>query len=275
MEGDRHRVVTLLTDFGLSDPFAGMMKGVILGINPSVALVDLCHSCQAYEPLEAALALMTAYRYFPKGSIHIAVVDPGVGGPRRPIMVTCDGHLFIGPDNGLLAPLAVQAGSEVRAITATRYFLHPVSSTFHGRDIFAPIAGHLSLGVQPAKCGEPIDDYIRLALPRAEASGTSLIKGEVLHVDRFGNLMTNIASADVERLMAGRPPADFLVRAAGLEIPIVTHYGQVSPASPGAVIGSADYLEIFVNHGDAAQLLGIGRGSQIVVCRKDHEKSPL
>lgn len=273
MGGDTRRVVTLLTDFGLSDPFVGMMKGVILGINPHVSLVDLCHTSKAYDPSAGAFLLITSYHYFPKGTIHVAVIDPGVGGPRRPILVTCDGHLFIGPDNGLLAPLADKAGSKVRAITAVRYFLQPVSATFHGRDIFAPVAGHLSLGAEPAECGEPIDDYVRLALPRATLSGTSLIRGAILHVDRFGNLVTNIARVDLERLATGHSPTACVVYVAGLEIPVVAYYGEVAPAALGAAIGSADYLEIFVNQGDASRLLGIGRGSEVVIAWKDAETS--
>ena len=275
MGGDTRRVITLLTDFGLSDPFVGIMKGVILGINPHAVIVDLGHGGKVYDTAEAAFLLLTSYRYFPTGTIHVAVVDPGVGGPRRPILVTCDGHLFIGPDNGLLAPLAEQAGSTVRAITATRYFLQPVSATFHGRDVFAPVAGHLSLGAEPAEFGAPIDDYIRLALPPATMSGASSIRGEILHIDRFGNLVTNIARADLEHLAAGDSPMAFLVHVAGREVPVVAYYGQVAPAAPGAVIGSADYLEIFVNQGDASRLLGIGRGSEVVVGRKDAEASRL
>lgn len=274
--GDQaRRVVTLLTDFGLSDPFVGIMKGVILGINPDVALVDLCHTGTAYDASAGAFLLITSYRYFPKGTIHIAVIDPGVGGPRRPILVTCDGHLFIGPDNGLLALLAEKAGSTARAITATRYFLQPVSATFHGRDIFAPVAGYLSLGAEPTEFGELIDDYIRLALPRVALSGTSLIRGEILHIDRFGNLVTNIARIDLERLATGDSPTACVVYVAGLEIPVVAYYGQVAPAALGAVIGSADYLEIFVNQGDASRLLGLGRGSEVEVGRKDAGESHL
>lgn len=267
---DARRVITLVTDFGGSDPFVGMMKGVILGINPDAVVVDLCHATRPYDPSEAAFALLTAYRYFPKGTIHVAVVDPGVGSPRRPILVACDGHLFVGPDNGLLAPLAEKAGPfNVRAITATRYFLQPVSATFHGRDIFAPVAGHLSLGAEPAEFGEPIDDYIRLALPRPAPFGACAIRGEVLYVDRFGNLVTNIARADLEPLAAGDPISALLVQVADRQVPIVAYYGQVQPGSPGALIGSADYLEIFVNQGDASRLLRLGRGSEVVVGKED------
>ena len=270
MGDDVRRVITLLTDFGGTDPFVGVMKGVILGINPSAAIVDLCHSIRAYDPAEAAFVLITACPYFPKGTIHVAVIDPGVGGPRRPILVSCDGHLFVGPDNGLLAPLAEKAGpSSVRAITATRYFLQPVSATFHGRDIFAPVAGHLSLGAEPAEFGEPIDDYVHLTLSRPSRFGDSSIKGEILHVDRFGNLVTNVARADLELLTAESPFMSLLVQVAGRQIPVIAYYGQVTPGALGAVVGSTDHLEIFVNQGNASRLLGLDRGSEVVVRRED------
>jgi len=266
MGDDARRVITLLTDFGGSDPFVGVMKGVILGINPGAVIVDLCHGTTAHDPSEAAFLLATSYRYFPKGTIHVAVVDPGVGGPRRPILATCDGHLFVGPDNGLLGPIAERGGpSSVRAITAARYFLQPVSATFHGRDIFAPVAGHLSLGAEPDRFGHPIEDYTRLTLPRPSQCGARSIKGEILHIDRFGNLVTNIARDDLERLASGGPITALQVEIAGRTLPIVAYYAQVAPGAPGAVIGSANYLEMFVHQGDASQLLHAGRGSDVLV----------
>lgn len=269
------RVVTLLTDFGLSDPFVGIMKGVILGINPHAALVDLCHSGKAYDAAEGAFLLNTSYRYFPKGTIHVAVIDPGVGGPRRSILVTCDGHLFIGPDNGLLSTLAEQSGSKVRVITATQYFLQPVSATFHGRDIFAPVAAYLSLGTEPAEFGERVDDYVRLPLPQVLQVESARIKGKIIHIDRFGNLVTNIGRNDVRVLAAGEPPATLRVHVAGQVVPVVDYYGQVVRGAPGAVIGSTDYLEIFANQEDASRLLGAGRGSDVVVDREDAAVSYL
>ena len=266
MGDDARRVITLLTDFGGSDPFVGVMKGVILGINPEAVIVDLCHGTTAHEPSEAAFLLGTSYRYFPKGTIHVAVVDPGVGGPRRPILAACDGHLFVGPDNGLLGPIAERGGpSSVRAITAARYFLQPVSATFHGRDIFAPVAGHLSLGAEPDRFGHPIEDYVRLTLPRPSQRGARSIKGEILHIDRFGNLVTNIAREDLELLASGSPITTLRVEIAGRTLPIVAYYAQVAPGAPGAVIGSAECLEIFVHEGDASRLLRAGRGAELVV----------
>jgi S-adenosylmethionine hydrolase len=266
MGDDARRVITLLTDFGGSDPFVGVMKGVILGINPEAVIVDLCHGTTAHDPSEAAFLLATTYRYFPKGTIHVAVVDPGVGGPRRPILAACDGHLFVGPDNGLLGPIAERGGpSSVRAITAARYFLQPVSATFHGRDIFAPIAGHLSLGAEPDRFGPTIEDYVRLTLPRPSRSGARSITGEVLHIDRFGNLVSNIGREDLEPLASGGPITALLVQIAGRTIPIVAYYARVAPGAPGAVIGSAEYLEIFVHQGDASRLLRAGRGAEVLV----------
>ncbi|MGH7410184.1 MAG: SAM hydrolase/SAM-dependent halogenase family protein [Candidatus Methylomirabilis sp.] len=269
MGDDARRVITLLTDFGSSDPFVGMMKGVILGINRDAVVVDLCHGAAAHDPSEAAFLLVTSYRYFPKGTIHVAVVDPGVGGPRRPILATCDGHLFVGPDNGLFAPLAEKGGPLcVRVIASAQHFLQPLSATFHGRDIFAPVAAHLSLGTEPAGFGELIDDYVRLALPRPSPCGPSAISGEVLHIERFGNLVTNISRTDLEALAAGTPLTALLVQVEQHEVPIVAYYGQVAPGAPGAVIGSANYLEIFVNQGDASRLLSLGLGSMLVVSRQ-------
>ncbi len=269
MRDGARRVITLLTDFGFSDPFVGVMKGVILGINPDAVLVDLCHGTTAHDPSEAAFLLSISYRYFPKGTIHVAVVDPGVGGPRRPILVACDGHLFVGPDNGLFVPLAEKGGPlAVRAITAAQHFLHPISATFHGRDIFAPVTAYLSLGAEPANFGELIDDYVQLALPRPSRSGASSIRGQILHIERFGNLVTNVARADLEALIAGAPLTTLVAQAAGHTVPVVSYYGQVAPGELGAVIGSWDYLEVFVNQGDAARLLGLGRGSELVVSRR-------
>jgi S-adenosylmethionine hydrolase len=266
MGDDARRVITLLTDFGGSDAFVGVMKGVILGINPEAVIVDLCHGTTVHDPSEAAFLLATSYRYFPKGTIHVAVVDPGVGGPRRPILATCDGHLFVGPDNGLLGLIAERGGpSSVRAITATRYFLQPVSATFHGRDIFAPVAGHLSLGAEPDRFGHPIEDYVRLTLPRPSQCGAKSITGEILHIDRFGNLVSNIGREDFERLASGGPITALQVEIAGRTIPIVAYYAQVAPGAPGALIGSANYLEIFVHQGDASRLLRAGRGSEVLV----------
>jgi len=266
MGDDARRVITLLTDFGGSDPFVGMMKGVILEINPDAVIVDLYHGTTAHDPSEAAFLLGTSYQYFPKGTIHVAVVDPGVGGPLRPILAACDGHLFVGPDNGLLGPIAERGGpSSVRAITATRYFRQPVSATFHGRDIFAPVAGHLSLGAEPDRFGHPIEDYVRLTLPRASQRGARSIKGEILHIDCFGNLVTNIARDDLELLASEGPIAGLVVQIAGRTLPIVAYYAQVAPGAPGAVIGSADYLEIFVHQGNASALLRVDRGAELVV----------
>jgi S-adenosylmethionine hydrolase len=185
------------------------------------------------------------------------------------LLAACDGHVFVGPDNGLLALLEEMAGPlRVRAITATRYFLHPVSATFHGRDIFAPVAAHLSLGAEVAAFGDVIEDYARLAFPRPVSSGMSSVTGKVLHVDRFGSLVTNISRADLERVAAGSPLTALEVRVAGQAVRIAAYYAQVPPGGPGAIVGSADYLEIFVNQGDASRRLNLGRGAEVVINRE-------
>jgi S-adenosylmethionine hydrolase len=268
MSGAARRIITLLTDFGSGDPFVGVMKGVILGINPDAVVVDLCHGGAPYDPAAAAFLLLASYRYFPEGTIHVAVVDPGVGGPRRPLLATCDGHLFVGPDNGVFTPIGEQRPAfSVRAITESRYFLTPVSATFHGRDVFAPVAAHLSLGTEPSAFGSPVETYVRLMLPRPSRVRDEALRGQILHVERFGNLVTNIARTDLDDLAAGHPLAGFAVEVAGRTMPVVGYYGQVAPGAVGAVIGSTDHLEIFINQGDASRLFGIGRGTEVVVTR--------
>src|SRR5437764_13013820 len=156
-------IITLTTDFGLSDHYVGVMKGVILGIAPAARIVDLSHQVAAYEIGEAAFLIAQAYRYFPKKTVHVIVVDPGVGTARRPILAEVAGQFFVAPDNGVLGMIYTLGKHKVRAITNARYFLKPVSQTFHGRDVFAPVAAHLAKGVAPARLGKPIEDYLRPA----------------------------------------------------------------------------------------------------------------
>lgn len=256
-------VITLLTDFGLSDPFVGIMKGVILGINPEAHLIDLCHGVPSYDPVQAGFLLKTAYPYFPQGSIHLVVVDPGVGGPRRPIAAFIDGHFFIGPDNGVFSYLYNTGKiSRVVEITASHYFLHPMSATFHGRDIFAPVAAYLSKGIELESLGEPISDYIRLEVPVPKVQDDTLY-GEVLVVDKFGNLITNIAAPDLDPFLR---KGSLWVRVGDREIQgLSAFYAEVEEGKLGALIGSTGHLEVFVHRGSAAELLQAGWGTQIVI----------
>ena len=256
------RIITLLTDFGSADPFVGVMKGVILGINPQVELVDLCHGVSPHDVLEAAFLLHASYRYFPPGTIHLVVVDPGVGGSRRPLLAEGTHGYYLAPDNGVLSYL--YASGEVKrvlALTEAEYFLHPVSRTFHGRDIFAPVAAHLSrIGRVDAFGGEVID-YVKIDLPVVEKMGRRALIGSVLHVDRFGNLITNISEEEMATL-----PRPWKIRIGGETIQgLASSYDRTPSGVAGAIIGSAGTLEVFINRGSAAKVLQVKRGEVVRV----------
>jgi len=261
----RRPIITLLTDFGLDDPFVGIMKGVIYSINSQACVIDICHGLPSYDVHQAGFLLKTAYPFFPKGSIHVVVVDPGVGSARRPLIVWADDHYFIGPDNGVFSYLYATVKVElVVEITASQYFLHPVSATFHGRDLFAPVAAHFSRGVALGAFGKPITDYARFAVPRPEVQGVFL-RGEVLYVDKFGNLITNISVEDLEAFRGGEGKG-IVVSVGGLEIPGVSaFYAQVGEGELGALFGSSGHLEVFVHRGSAARVLKAGRGEAVWV----------
>src|SRR6266513_2460018 len=203
-----HRpIVTLTTDFGLNDHFVGTMKGVILKIVPNAEIVDICHSVQAFDILDGALALAQAYFYFPPRTVHLVIVDPGVGSARRPIVASSEEYNFVAPDNGVLSLMyAREERLSVRHITSDHYFLQPLSNTFHGRDIFAPVAAYLAKGVVDEKFGEEITDFVRFNAPKPKAVDANTLRGVVLKVDRFGNLVTNITPADAPLLFQPQPP---------------------------------------------------------------------
>ena len=266
-------VITLLTDFGLADAYVGAMKGVMLGINPQANLVDLTHDVPPQNILQGAFLLGTAWRYFPAGTIHLAVVDPGVGTERHALILKAYDHLFLAPDNGLLtfilppddahAPLfqpyraRLPQGCRAYALTNSRYWRHPVSSTFHGRDIFAPVAGHLSLGLSAKELGEPVDAVTRMAIPVPHWQAGKLA-GHVIHIDRFGNVVTTVT-------------AEALTSAGGVSVEVagktirglVRTYAEASGLA--ALIGSHGYLEIAMTNGSAAQSLGVRVGDEVRV----------
>jgi S-adenosylmethionine hydrolase len=255
-------IITLLTDFGTADAFVGIMKGVILGINPEVRIVDLTHAVPPQQVLPAALLLRSAVPFFPPQTIHVVVVDPGVGSARRALLIeTAHGHL-LGPDNGVLSLAAAAMGRRVaRHITNEAFFRTPVSQTFHGRDVFAPVAAHLSRGADPQACGPVADAIVELAVPAVQRSPQRLT-GEVIYVDRFGNLVTNI---DAEAL------ATFPVRTVSVSINNtqvagpVGAYAAVAPGTPLAIVGSWGMLEIAVRNGSAADALAAGPGTPVTV----------
>jgi S-adenosylmethionine hydrolase len=257
-------VITLTTDFGLNDHFVGTVKGVILDIIPDVELVDICHSVQAFDVLDGALTLAQAYSYFPNGTVHLVVIDPGVGSQRRPIVVTTERHHFVAPDNGVLSLMYDREQRlHVRHVTAEHYYRQPVSNTFHARDIFAPVAAYLAKGVDPDKFGQEISDFVRFNAPKPKPAEGNALRGVVLKVDRFGNLITNITPQDAPALFAERS-APFKINVGKREITeIQTNYAQGAPGDVFGILGSMGYLEIAANRGSAAQIVGAGKGADV------------
>jgi S-adenosyl-L-methionine hydrolase (adenosine-forming) len=262
----RTPIITLTTDFGLNDHFIGTMKGVILSIEPEAQIIDVCHSVQAFDVLDGALAISQAYSYFPSGTVHVVIVDPGVGTARRPLLVTSERHHFVAPDNGVLSLIyQKEERLSARHVTGEHYFLQPTSNTFHGRDIFAPIAAYLAKGVDPGKFGEEVSDYVRFSAPKPKAVNESTLRGVVLKVDRFGNLITNITPQDAPMLFSENPGA-FKIVVGSREIrEIKDTYAQGAPGEVFGVLGSMGYLEIAANRGAAAQILGVGKGTDVSI----------
>ena len=264
-------LITLTTDFALKDPFAGMMKGVIYSINGSAQIVDISHGITSQDILEAAFVISTSYRFFPERTIHLVIVDPGVGGRRRPILVKASGHYFMGPDNGVFSwVIDADPAGRVIEVTAEEYFLKNVSATFHGRDIFAPAAAWLSTGVAPDSFGREIHDYIRLDVPKI-TEGANDISGRVLYIDRFGNMITNISAGVLNHLMPpGISASNISVRVGGVDIVgLKRDYAEAAAGEPGSIISSFDLLEIYVYMGNASKTLNVGKGDIVKVRRRD------
>ena len=261
-----NRLITLTTDFGVNDHYVGAIKGVILSINPKAQIVDLCNSVQSYDILDGAITISEAFNYFPADTLHMVVVDPGVGTERRPILVTGDRHLFLAPDNGVLSFVyARQERLSVRHVTADHYFLQPVSNTFHGRDVFAAVAAWLSKGVDVSKFGNEITDFIRFAGPKPRQADPRTYKGVVLKVDKFGNLITNISARDLPQLFTDPTPAFQVTVGKAQVTTLAQNYAQGAPGEVFAIVGSMGYLEISTNRGSAVQLVGAGKGAEVTV----------
>jgi S-adenosylmethionine hydrolase len=253
-------LITLTTDFGLSDHYVGVMKGVILSISPTARIVDISHGVGAYEIAEAAFTLSQAYRYFPRGTVHVVVVDPGVGTSRRAILAQAAGQHFIAPDNGVLSMLYAREKHKVRAISNIRYFLKPLSHTFHGRDLFAPVAAHLAGGVTPARFGKPIKDYLRLDFDKPARTGRRTWTGAILKVDRFGNIVTNFSVKEFPDLAKRAFEMAVGPRRIGV---IAQHYAECGFGEPFLIVGSAGYYEISVGQASAAKALGCAAGAPL------------
>jgi S-adenosyl-L-methionine hydrolase (adenosine-forming) len=251
-------ILTLTTDFGLADHYVGVMKGVILDICPRARIIDLSHEVPAYDISQGSYIIESSWRYFPRDTVHVVVIDPGVGSSRRPILIEAGGQYFVGPDNGVLAPIYACAKCKVRVISNKKYYRRPVSRTFHGRDIFAPVAAHLAAGVPPGRVGTTVKNYVRTAPQQPIQSGKRKWSGSVMRIDRFGNLITNFeagAFPDLERftLTAGQVKISRLARS----------YAECKPGELLVIAGSSGHLEISMNQGSAAQKLKIEPGAPL------------
>jgi len=253
-------LITLTTDFGHRDPFVGIMKGVLAGINPDAQVIDLTHGIPPQDVMAAALALRHSIAYFPRGSIHVVVVDPGVGGARRPLLIESAGNYFIGPDNGVLS-LSITEPKAIFQLSNPDYHLKPISMTFHGRDIFAPAAAHLSMGVAPSAFGAKLASFITLRIPQVTRSQNRL-EGEVVYIDGFGNLFTNIDERDLTGLPLGK-----LVIGVGACVirGLAPSYDAVKANELTALVNSWGMLEIAAYKGNAQQNCGVKVGDKVVL----------
>ena len=257
-------IITLTTDYGTNDHLVGTLKGVILKINPDVNIVDITHNLTPYDLLDGALAIGCSYSYFPARTIHVVVVDPGVGTERRPLLVSAENQYFVAPDNGVLSLVyEKEEGLLVRHANVEHYYLHPVSKTFHGRDVFAPVAAWLSKGWQPSSMGEEVTDYKKFAMPRPKPANGSL-KGVVLRVDSFGNLMTNFRAEDLPSGALENGRVQFQIGTQSVTR-LVDTFAKGNPGEPFAYVGSNGFLEIGVNRGNAAKALNAGRGVAVTL----------
>ena len=271
-------IITLTTDFGYGDSYVAAVKGAILSVNPEANIIDICHSIEPQNILQAAFILNAAYRYFPKQTVHMAVVDPGVGSEREAIILKTPSALFVAPDNGILSyvvndlfpvgtpttqyasdlsKIILKTGLEAVTITDPRFWRHPVSPSFHGRDVFAPVAAGLSLDISLYEFGGKINSMHILPIPKPSLDPEGNLVGQVLHIDRFGNLITNVRSGDL-------PGKDVMIEAGGRCIQgISSYYAQNEGVM--AIVGSTGYLEISLRNGSACDFLGMVVGDGIKV----------
>jgi len=253
-------IITLTTDFGLKDHYVGAMKGVILSINPEAVIVDITHEVPPQDVFCGAFTLRNAYGYFLRGAIHVVVVDPGVGSERKPIVVEADGNLFVGPDNGVFTFVYLESSHyRVFEITTPRFMLSKISSTFHGRDIFAPVASYLSLGVPITEMGKEVEDPVRLHIRKPEVKEKEKeVLGEVIYIDSFGNLITNISPdllTPYSKVFIGKRAIDRIAKS----------YTEVEPGELLAIEGSSGFLEVSVNRGSAAKKLDVKVGEKVLL----------
>jgi S-adenosylmethionine hydrolase len=264
---ENESIITLTTDFGYKDPFVGVMKGVILKINPRAQVVDLTHGIAPQNIREAAFSIGVSYKFFPDHTIHVVVVDPGVGSGRRPLMVSADRQYFIGPDNGVFSCIYKfsREAAQVVHITAERYFLSSGSPTFQGRDVFAPVAAWLSRGVGMYDFGELVEDYQTFDVLFPNLTAECNLTGEVIHIDGFGNAITNIRRSDIDELCGKPGPSTIKVTFRDREVPLKEFYSQADDKVLYSLLNSSGYLEFFVNGGSAATTYNISIGDKVEI----------
>ena len=263
-------IITLLTDFGAQDYFVGAMKAVILSLNPGATIVDITHEISPQDVHAAAFTLLACYRDFPAGSIHLAIVDPGVGSERRAILVECANQLFIGPDNGLFSWIIEREGNfSARHIANKKFFRDSVSRTFHGRDVFAPVAAALSLGTPAKEFGPPLENIVTLA-PLSLRAAADSIEGSIIHIDRFGNCITNLTAEHVneERVAAGAKLIVNKREITSLRKFFADESGRATELF--MLLGSAGFVEIAAQNASAAAILGAKRGDRVFLSDRDH-----
>jgi S-adenosylmethionine hydrolase len=261
-------IIALLTDFGTRDHYVGALKGAILSIAPDAQVVDVLHEVEPHDVQGAALALAAAYPSFPRRTVFVAVVDPGVGSARRGLAVATKSYRFVAPDNGLLTDvLADHPEARVHALANRRFWSAEVAPTFHARDVFGPVAAHLARGTRLDRVGPAVADAVRLPDVPVLALGTDEWEGKVVLVDRFGNLITNVTVRELDGMLAGADRTDVMVKVAGVIAPLVLTYSDVLPGEPCALVGGSGRLEFAVNGASAASSLAVGRGAPVRVRR--------
>jgi len=253
-------ILTLTTDFGVSDHYVGAMKGVILSVCPQAQIVDISHEVKPFGISEGAYLIAQAYRYYPARTVHVVVVDPGVGTSRRPILMEAAGQRFVAPDNGALAMIYSRETAKIRLISNEKYFRQPVSRTFHGRDIFAPVAAHVAAGVPPARMGKLIQDYLRPVFEKPQRTGKRTWMGRILKIDRFGNIITNFHAGEFPDL----DQRNFSLALGPREVSVMArNYAQCGPGELFAIWGSSEYLEVSIGQGSAAREVGCESGAAV------------
>jgi len=260
------KIITLLTDFGRDSSYVAQMKAVILGIIENVNIVDISHSVTPQEVEEGAFILATSLPYFPKGSIHVGVVDPGVGTSRRGVIVKTKHHILVGPDNGLLIPAARRLGNfEVYEISNKRYMLKKIFHTFHGRDVFAPVAAYIAKGVSIEKIGEKIGNFVDLNLFSEVVFSNSRLSGRVVYIDNFGNIITNIEGSKLLNKKKFDEEVKITLGNRKHKLRLVKSYGFAKNGEPLITVGSNGFIEISINQGNAAKDLGVKKGEKCII----------